>query len=220
VSSFTIGWEAPANIGLLPQHPDDGQQPFFAIGWAVKQQATWYPWDASSLTVAPGGGPDGPDGPGDPGGPGDGDGGQTPVGGGADDGTTPAGPAPVSGAGAAPLPAPQLRAHAARANLAARKDPGLFRKKGLTFALALEAPATVTAVLVTSAGRRKLTYAQTRKVAAGTDHLTLRPSEYGKLATRRAKKVAARLVITIKYDDRSTGSVTKTITLQAPPKKK
>lgn len=210
MSNFTIGWEAPANIGLLPQHPGDGQQPFFTIGWAVKQQATWYPYDASSLTIGPGGGPDGPGQPG-----GGGDGGQTPTGG----GQTPGGPVPVTGAGTASLPSPQVRAHAARANLAARKDPGLFRRKGLTFALSLEAPATVTAVLVTASGR-KLTYRQTRKVTAGTDHLTLRPSEYGRLATRRSRKVAAKLEITIRYADRSTGTLTKAITLQAPPKKK
>jgi hypothetical protein len=199
VSSFTIGWEAPANIGLLPQHPDDGQQPFFTIGWTVKQQATWYPYDPSVLTVPSGGGGNGGDNPGH-------------------GGDNPGRGHDVAGAGDT-TPAPQVRAHTARANLAARKDPGLFRRKGLTFALSLDSPATVTAVLVTASGR-KLTYSQTRKVTAGTDHLTLRPSDYGKLATRRAKKVAARLKITIKYDDRSTGSVTKAITLQAPPKKK
>lgn len=206
-ANFTIGWQAPANIGLLPQHPDDGQQPFFAIGWIAKQQATWYPYDATELTVAPGGGPDAPGG-----------GGETPGGGG---GETPApsggGGGTVTGAGDA-APSPQIRARIARANVAARKDPGLFRKKGLTFALSLEAPATVTAVLVTASGK-KLTYSQTRKVTAGTDHLTLRPSEYGKLATRRSKKVAAKLVVTIKYTDKSTGTVTRSISLAAPPKK-
>jgi hypothetical protein len=128
------------------------------------------------------------------------------------------GGAPVTGAG--PLaPSPQVRARVARATLAARKDPGLFRRKGLTFALSLEAPATVTAVLVTASGHRKLTYSQTRKVTAGTDHLTLRPSEYGKLATRAGRKVAAKLLVTITYADRTTGSVTKSISLAAPPKK-
>lgn len=214
MSNFTIGWQAPANIGLLPQHPDDGQQPFFTIGWAVKQQATWYPYDASVLTVPPGGGGNGGDNPGHGGdNPGNGD---NPGHGGDNPGKGKGNGAVVAAGDAAP--SPQVRAHAARANLATRKDPGLFRRKGLTFALSLEAPATVTAVLVTASGR-KLTYSQTRKVSAGTDHLTLRPSEYGKLATRRAKKVAATLKITIKYDDRSTGSLTKTITLQAPPKR-
>ncbi|WP_445152596.1 hypothetical protein [Baekduia sp. Peel2402] len=202
MSNFTIEWQAPANIGLLPQHPDDGQQSFFSIGWIVKQQATWYPYDATALTVASGAGPDAPDG-----------GGETPTPAGGGDGGT------VTGAGdTTPAPSPQIRARIAKANVAARKDPGLFRKKGLTFALSLEAPATVTAVLVTSSGK-KLTYSQTRKVAAGTDHLTLRPSEYGKLATRRSKKVAAKLVVTIKYTDKSTGTVTKSISLAAPPKK-
>ena len=104
----------------------------------------------------------------------------------------------------------------AQAYVAARKDPGLFRRKGLTFALSLEAPATVTAVLVTSDGKRKLSYSQTRKVGAGTDHLTLRPSEAGKLATRARKKVAARLQITAKYADGSTSSIRKSVTLAAP----
>lgn len=207
MSAFTIGWQAPANIGLLPQHPDDGQQPFFSIGWIVKQQATWYPYDATDLLVAPGAGPDAPAG---------GGGGETPTptpsGGGGGGGGT------VTGAGDT-TPSPQIRARVATANLAARKDPGLFRRKGLTFALSLEAPATVTAVLVTTSGK-KLTYSQTRKVTAGTDHLTLRPSDYGKLATRTSKKVAAKLVVTIKYTDKSTGTLTKSISLAAPPKKK
>jgi hypothetical protein len=81
-------------------------------------------------------------------------------------------------------------------------------------------PATVTAVLITASGSKKLTYSQTRKVTAGTDHLTLRPSEYGKLATRASKKVAAKLLITIKYTDKTTDTVTKSISLAAPPKKK
>jgi hypothetical protein len=202
VSFFTVDWQPPANIGLLPQHPGDGQQPFFAIGWTVKQQATWYPYNNADLAVGPGG-PDDP----------------APPSGGGGGGETPSGGDTVTGAGTA-TPSPVIRAHIAKANVAARKDPGLFRRKGLTFALELEAPATVTAVLVTSAGGRKLTYSQTRKVTAGTDHLTLRPSEYGKLATRRSTRVQARLEITIKYADKSSGTVKRSVVLQAPPKKK
>lgn len=208
MSFFTVEWQPPANIGLLPQHPDDGRQPFFTIGWTVKQQATWYPYNNADLVVGAGG-------PGDHAPPAGGDG-AAPGGGGGGGGATPGGA--VTGAGSAPSPV--IRAHSARATVAARKDPGLFRRKGLTFALALEAPATVTAVLVTASGGRKLTYSQTRQVTAGTDHLTLRPSEYGKLLTRRSRRVQARLEITIKYADRSTGTVKRSVVLQAPPKKK
>jgi hypothetical protein len=208
VSFFTVDWQPPANIGLLPQHPGDGQQPFFSVGWTVKQQATWYPYNNADLVVAAGG----PDDPAPPSGGGGTGGGGTASGGGATDGG-----GTVTGAGS--VPSPVIRAHIAKANVASRKDPGLFRRKGLTFALELEAPATVTAVLVTSSGGRKLTYSQTRRVTAGTDHLTLRPSEYGKLATRRSKRVQARLEITITYADRSAGTVRRPVVLQAPPKR-
>jgi hypothetical protein len=195
--TFTIGWTAPANIGLLPQHPGDGEDALFTVAWGPKHQATYYPWDPKSLLIAPGG----------------------------DDVAPPPPAPPASGGGTAPVggagdlaPSPQIRAHVASANVAKRKDPGLFRRKGLTFALSLEAPATVTAVLVTASGSKKLSYTQTRKVTAGTDHLTLRPSEYGKLQTRRHKRVAAKLRLAIKYTDKSSGTVTKDVILEAPPK--
>lgn len=206
MSFFTIAWGVPANIGLLPQHPGDGEDPLFTIGWTVKRGATYYPYNSSDLAIALGGD--------DPAPPADGGGAGAPP---------PAGDAGAGGGGAVSgaggtVPSPQIRAHVATANVAKRKDPGLFRRKGLTFALSLEAPATVTAVLVTSSGARKLTYSQSRKVTAGTDHITLRPSEYGKLATRRSKRVQARLEITVKYADRSSGKVTRSVVLQAPPK--
>jgi hypothetical protein len=203
VSFFTVGWGVPANIGLLPQHPGDGEDPLFTVGWTVKRGATYYPYNSSDLLVAPGGNDTAP--------PADGGGGTAPPTGGDGGGA-------VSGAGGT-VPSPQIRAHIAAANVAKRKDPGLFRRKGLTFALSLEAPATVTAVLVSSSGARKLTYSQSRKVTAGTDHITLRPSDYGKLATRRSKRVQARLEITVKYADRSSGKVTRSVVLQAPPKR-
>jgi hypothetical protein len=210
VSFFTVAWGVPANIGLLPQHPGDGEDPLFTVGWTVKRGATYYPYDATGLLVPPGGN-DAP--------PGDGGGGTTtPTGDGGGTSTPTGGGGAVTGAGGT-VPSPQIRAHIATATVAKRKDPGLFRRKGLTFALSLEAPATVTAVLVTSSGARKLTYSQTRKVTAGTDHITLRPSEYGRLATRKSRRVAARLEITVKYADRSSGKVTRSVVLQAPPKK-
>jgi hypothetical protein len=209
VSFFTIGWDAPANVGLLPRHPGDGEDPMFTIAWTPKRQATWYPYNNADLAIAPGA-----DEPAPP--PSGGGGGGTPIGGGG--GGTPSG-GTVTGAGGT-TPSPVIRAHSARANVASRKDPGLFRRKGLTFALELEAPATVTAVLVASSGGRKLTYSQTRRLTAGTDHLTLRPGEYGKLATRRHQRVPARLEITINYADASSGTVRRSVVLQAPPKKK
>jgi hypothetical protein len=54
MSFFTIGWQPPADIGLLPQHPGDGDDPFFAVGWTAKHTATYYPYDAAELVVAPG----------------------------------------------------------------------------------------------------------------------------------------------------------------------
>jgi hypothetical protein len=209
VSFFTVAWGVPANIGLLPQHPGDGEDPLFTVGWTVKRGATYYPYDATGLLVPPGGN----DAPPSAGG-GDGGGTTTPT----PTSTGGGGAGAVTGAGGT-VPSPQIRAHSASANVAKRKDPGLFRRKGLTFALSLEAPATVTAVLVTASGARKLTYSQTRKVTAGTDHITLRPSEYGKLATRKSRRVPARLEITVKYADRSSGKVTRSVVLQAPPKK-
>jgi hypothetical protein len=213
VSFFTVAWGVPANIGLLPQHPGDGEDPLFTVGWTVKRGATYYPFDATGLLVPPGGNDAPPSGGDDGGG-----GGGAPSGDGGGGTTTPAGGGAVTGAGGT-VPSPQIRAHIAAANVAKRKDPGLFRRKGLTFALSLEAPATVTAVLVTSSGARKLTYSQTRKLTAGTDHITLRPSEYGKLTTRKSKRVQARLEITVKYADQSSGKVTRSVVLQAPPKR-
>ncbi|HWI71100.1 MAG TPA: hypothetical protein VNT55_04030, partial [Baekduia sp.] len=83
MSFFTIDWQPPANIGLLPQHAGDGQQPFFTIGWTVKQQATWYPYNNADLVVGAGG----PDDPAPPSGGGGGGDTPTPSGGGTVTGT-------------------------------------------------------------------------------------------------------------------------------------
>lgn len=169
-----IGWQPPANIGLLPQHAGDGTDPFFTIGWTPKQSATYYPYDPAELNVAPG---------------------------------VPDPPTPVP----APLPSPVLRAHVARLSLLARKNPVLFRKHGLRFAIELQAPAVVTAVLVV--GKRKLTYTQQRSLRAGTAHFALHPSQYGRATARRTKRTAARLEVSIRYTDGSRGTLTRSVLL-------
>ena len=54
MSFFTVGWQPPANIGLLPQHAGDGTDPFFVVGWTPKQSATYYPYAGKGLVVTPG----------------------------------------------------------------------------------------------------------------------------------------------------------------------
>jgi hypothetical protein len=54
MSFFTIGWQPPADIGLLPQHAGDGDEPFFIIGWTPKRSAAYYPYNTGELIVAPG----------------------------------------------------------------------------------------------------------------------------------------------------------------------
>ena len=184
MSFFTVGWQPPANIGLLPQHAGDGGDPFFAVGWVPKQSATYYPFSGAGMVVAPGV-PDAPAAAGAPAAP------QPPV----------------------PAPSPILRAHVARATLLKRKNPSLFRRHGLRFAIELQAPGVVSAVLVTSAGRRKLTYTQQRSLRAGVAHMTLRPGEYGRLTALRHKRTAARLEISIRYADGSRGTLVRSVLL-------
>ncbi|HEY6890126.1 MAG TPA: hypothetical protein VI300_20150, partial [Solirubrobacter sp.] len=54
MSFFTVGWQPPANVGLLPQHAGDGTDPFFVVGWTPKQSATYYPYAGKGLNVTPG----------------------------------------------------------------------------------------------------------------------------------------------------------------------
>jgi hypothetical protein len=184
MSFFTVGWQAPANIGWLPQHPGDGGDPFFVVGWAAKQSATYYPFDGGELSVPPGGS-------------------DTPV---------EASPAP-----AAPSPALAPRSHAAQAYVGRRKDPALFRRQGLAVQLALPAPATVTLALVASSGHRKLSYEQTLRLPAGTAHLRLHASAYGKLLTRHHEHVAARLEVGLAYTDGARASLARSVTLARAP---
>src|SRR5690348_4997706 len=105
MSFFTIGWQPPADIGLLPQSAGDGDTPFFAIGWQPKRSAAYYPYDPAELVVAHGQ----PD--------------PAPVA--EQPAPAPAPPAP------APLPPAVIRPHSARLSLPTRKNPQLFRRHGL-----------------------------------------------------------------------------------------
>ncbi len=190
MSFFTVGWQPPANVGLLPQHAGDGTDPFFVVGWTPKQSATYYPYAGKGLNVTPGV----PDAPAP----------ETPAG---------AAPAPLVPAPLVPAPPATIRPHTAKAVLMQRKNPVLFRKHGLTFAIELSAPATVTAVLVTSKGRKKLTFTQNRSVKAGTAHITLRASQYGRLMSMHHDRTAARLEITIHYTDGLKRTLVRSVVL-------
>jgi hypothetical protein len=182
MSFFTVGWQPPANIGWLPRHSGDGTDPFFAVGWTPKQSATYYPYAGKGLVVTPGE----PD--------------PTP---------TPVTPA-ATATPAATQPA-SIRAHIAEASLLTRKNPTLFRRHGLKFAIALEAPAKVTAVLVVAKTGRKLTHTQSRTVKAGTSHMTLLPGLFGRAIALREKSTQARLEITIHYTDGSKGTLHRSV---------
>jgi hypothetical protein len=207
MSFFTIGWEAPANIGWLPQHPGDGEDPFFTIGWTPKQSATYYPYSTDGLTVTPGV----PDPPPETGGGGGGGGGGGTPGAGTGGAGTPAPP---------PLPPAVLRPHVIRAIVAARKDPRLFRKSGLALKVQLDAPGLVTIDVYSVAGHHKLAYSKTRQLPAGITAVTLRPSLYGQTATRRHTKVSARVVVTVVHADRAKATASAKLTFAPPPKKK
>jgi hypothetical protein len=195
MSFFTIGWQPPADIGLLPQHAGDGDEPFFPIGWTPKRSAAYYPYDTGELIVAPGQ-PDPP-----------------PV---------VEQPAPLSARDPVPpppVPAPPavIRPHTARLSLLARKNPRLFRRHGLKFEIALEAPATVSAVLVAEPGGRHLTYTQRRSLRKGTSHMTLHPGAYGRHMTLHHRRVKGRLEVTIAYRDHSKGVLKRSLLLAEAP---
>jgi hypothetical protein len=192
MSFFTVGWQPPANVGLLPQHAGDGTDPFFVVGWTPKQSATYYPYAGRGLNVTPGV-PDAPES-------------QTPAG---------AVPAAIVSAPVVPALPATIRPHTAKAVLMQRKNPVLFRKHGLTFAIELSAPATVIAVLVTSKGRKKLTFTQSRSVKAGTAHITLRASQYGRLMSMHHDHTAARLEVTIHYTDGLKRTLVRSVVLAA-----
>jgi hypothetical protein len=196
MANFVIAWQAPASIGGLPQHPGDGENPHFTVDWVPKRSATYYPFGPFAPEVDPSRPEEPPPASGH----------------GAGGGGTTAPPPPPSSPHAPPPPV--VRGHKPRLSVLARRDPRQFRRHGLPFTLALDAPGRVTAVLVTSAGK-KLTYTARKHVGKGSHRITLRTGDLGRLATLRHGRLAARLEITIHYDDGSHGTLRRAIVLAA-----
>jgi hypothetical protein len=127
-------------------------------------------------------------------------------------------PALVSVAGFAAPATPAPARNAALVVVAPRKDPGLFRRRGLgvTFVLAERAHAEV--VLVRGTGRRRVKLSRTRRggLRAGRSRIRLRASIAGRAATRSKAGVHARVLVRLRYRDGTTETAERAVLLRAP----
>jgi hypothetical protein len=212
---FTVGWTAPATVGLQPIHAGMEEQAFFTVGWTAKRSATYYPYDASVLAVPPGAGPDGtvlpPSWTGDSGSSGDAATSGSDASGSADAGSD-ARPNP-------PAPSPVVRPHAAKLYVVQRRDPGAFRKAGLALKVQVDAAAEVDVSFV-AFGHRRIAYGKSRKLKAGTTRISLRASDYGKATSRVHRAIHGTLKVAITFADGQKATLTRTVLLEAAKAKK
>lgn len=209
---LTVAWEAPYNIGYLPQDPGEVFSTVLTVPWNAKQGGYVLPYDPADLTVKPA--------PGDP---------------------PPTPPVvlnpidvPAPGAtGPAPAPAPGAVRPAAipRVSTLGRISPAAYRARGVRVRITLAEKARVvvhvearmrrkTSRRRASTTLRRLTKQRALNLKAGTTTLRLKPTIGGRNAIGRNSRTRTSLIVTARYADGRRATARRTVTIANPPKAK
>ncbi|WP_026911248.1 hypothetical protein [Patulibacter minatonensis] len=219
MSYLTIAWEAPYNIGFLPQDPNEVFSTVLTVGWTAKAGGYVLPYDTADLTQKPAPAEPEPEVP--------------PV---YNPPETPA-PAPPGAVGIPAAPVPALPASAirpappVRALTIARVNPVNYRSSGIRVRISVAEKARVVVHVEARMKKRlsrrrsttvlrRLTRQRAVTLKPGTTALRLRPSAAGRQVVGRRSRVRASLVVSARYADGRRSTTRRTVTIAPPPAKK
>lgn len=215
---LTVAWEAPYNIGLMPQDPGEIFSTVLTVGWNAKQGTYVLPFDTADLTVKPAPGAPAP---------------TEPV---VVNPTDSPAPAPAGSVGAgpvppapAPAPAAVRPAQAPRVVTLARVTPQSYRARGVRVRITLPEKARVVVHLEArmkkrgsrrraTTSLRRLTKQRAVTLKPGTTTLRLTPTIGGRQVIRNGSRTRASLLVSVRYADGRRSTARRTVTLAAAPK--